>query len=936
MPGNDKPLKNSLNISLAESAVFLRTNDTSGRNRYNDSRPTMLRGLLTLELVKPTRISSIQLELQARSSIAWPEGVGAHRTDVTEVHKVYSSTQSVFKAGTNARTASMGTEFASTEDIDFEDEDASTLRNRSQGAQSPSVGTARSSSITSRPTNRSARRTSVDSWYRFRGTPSLRSDDAQSSIIENMPPTPPYSPSISTTASSSLNHIPYTTQSAVSSRAPSIHSPSITTASSLHGLGYPPSSFHGLDQVDEDSIYQEARIGWREDSQQHRERREQRQSGSFASRSRSVTSSRSIRSHSGRPSVDDVPEQAEAEAGPSNFNYESQFTSSPTSDEPHSVSTHEPSRSPSLTRGRKKRFSVSSVTSLIKDVVRIRSRSVKRDSRDESEKKRKRRSSSVFSWMSRGTERDDGDKTSISRGRTMEKDSRSPTSITDGSNSAYGVANASATNEGHSTPGINSNRQPNETDGMSVGSGARGESPTPAPSVQSGTRDGRTSRTSFRLSGILDHHKEGVDERRNEGDGWKEFKKGIYTYPICFQVPGHAPPSLEATFGSVTWRLKASVHRPGAFSSKMSTQRDVLVLSCPSEEDTEDTENIIVERHWDGQLQYLISISGRSFYVGGTIPISFTMLPLAKVRVHRLSVILEEKVEYHNNFRSVGRTDPVSTTQLLSVREEGKGRDAKHILPLESDDTNALLNSPLYPVLNLPSEEYARDEALTDMASTLMGPGPWTFHQELQLPASCRSLHPTNKNRRSNISITHLLKCIMRVERGDDQAVDEKTGKRKLFDIVVQTPVMILACRCNPEWTALPYYSEHLEDPTSIAPQCPCVTRRLEREHEMTTTDSNSPQVSPSFHGTWPEGVHRLSSDSSQVSNAETSPLHNNMTSLRNRDNLILRNSQFERLVSGQESELGESPPPYEKEIPPNSFKIGAPYQTAMFVSAVH
>jgi len=154
-------------------------------------------------------------------------------------------------------------------------------------------------------------------------------------------------------------------------------------------------------------------------------------------------------------------------------------------------------------------------------------------------------------------------------------------------------------------------------------------------------------------------------------------------------------------------------------------------------------------------------------------------------------------VEYHNNFKSVGRTDPISSTQLLSLREEGRGRDVRHILPLESDDTNALLSSPIYPVLDLPSETHARDQALTEMASTLMGPGPWTFHQDLQLPASCKVLRPTNKNRRSNISITHLLKCVMRVERGDDEAVDEKNGKRKLFDIVVQTPVMILAVSFN-------------------------------------------------------------------------------------------------------------------------------------------
>jgi hypothetical protein len=66
--------KNSLSIRLAESAVFLRTNDSTGRNRYNDSRPAFLRGIVELELVKSTRISRIVLELGAKCTTIWPEG----------------------------------------------------------------------------------------------------------------------------------------------------------------------------------------------------------------------------------------------------------------------------------------------------------------------------------------------------------------------------------------------------------------------------------------------------------------------------------------------------------------------------------------------------------------------------------------------------------------------------------------------------------------------------------------------------------------------------------------------------------------------------------------------------------------------------------------------------------------------------------------------
>ncbi|OBZ69662.1 hypothetical protein A0H81_10402 [Grifola frondosa] len=36
-----------------------------------------------------------------------------------------------------------------------------------------------------------------------------------------------------------------------------------------------------------------------------------------------------------------------------------------------------------------------------------------------------------------------------------------------------------------------------------------------------------------------------VDEGREYGDGWKEFRKGVYTYPISFAIPASSPPSLS-------------------------------------------------------------------------------------------------------------------------------------------------------------------------------------------------------------------------------------------------------------------------------------------------------------------------------------------------------------------------------------------------------
>ncbi|KAJ4487300.1 hypothetical protein C8J55DRAFT_507535 [Lentinula edodes] len=385
------------------------------------------------------------------------------------------------------------------------------------------------------------------------------------------------------------------------------------------------------------------------------------------------------------------------------------------------------------------------------------------------------------------------------------------------------------------------------------------------------------------------------------GPGWKEFPKGIYTYPILFSIPGHAPPSLDTatahrkaygqdsgntmnagvlgndglaggtggtgiagSFASenseghnvdalprctLKWQLKASVHRPGAFASKMQVTHEISVVSGPSDDDGAaggddganapggGGENVIVERIWDaaaatgvtssndrqsmgpstlmpppvpplptlplstpspsfqrsrgsgrpsrplppppptaspippsflnisesspliaasstpsflsntpplpsslhtsmspslshsispplspppfsiltennpggngsGSLHYLITISGRSFPIGGVIPIEITLMPLEKVRVHRVSVNIEQKIEYHSQFKRVERTDPVLTVPLLSLKHDlpsspssSKEKELKHILPLESDDPEALMKSPLYSVM---------------------------------------------------------------------------------------------------------------------------------------------------------------------------------------------------------------------------------------------
>ncbi|KAG2755363.1 hypothetical protein P692DRAFT_20689363, partial [Suillus brevipes Sb2] len=63
-----------------------------------NAAPAMVRGLLTLNIVKPTRISSIEIELQGKATTSSFEGVGARRIEVTEQHKAFSASKVFFQA----------------------------------------------------------------------------------------------------------------------------------------------------------------------------------------------------------------------------------------------------------------------------------------------------------------------------------------------------------------------------------------------------------------------------------------------------------------------------------------------------------------------------------------------------------------------------------------------------------------------------------------------------------------------------------------------------------------------------------------------------------------------------------------------------------------------------------------------------------------------
>lgn len=77
---------------------------------------------------------------------------------------------------------------------------------------------------------------------------------------------------------------------------------------------------------------------------------------------------------------------------------------------------------------------------------------------------------------------------------------------------------------------------------------------------------------------------------------------GTYTYPICFMIPADLPPSMDVEYGSFVWELRASAHRPGTFTSKLSAQRVVRVDRNPLNEQSSSIPISTIELQWQEQV----------------------------------------------------------------------------------------------------------------------------------------------------------------------------------------------------------------------------------------------------------------------------------------------------------------------------------------------
>lgn len=89
------------------------------------------------------------------------------------------------------------------------------------------------------------------------------------------------------------------------------------------------------------------------------------------------------------------------------------------------------------------------------------------------------------------------------------------------------------------------------------------------------------------------------------------------------------------------WKLVAKARRPGVFTPNLTATRDVQVVSIPADTDAETLGDVIIERPWEDQLQYLFKISGKVFAIGSSFRVKMVFMPLAKIRMYKVVIDLE-------------------------------------------------------------------------------------------------------------------------------------------------------------------------------------------------------------------------------------------------------------------------------------------------------
>ncbi|QIW95092.1 hypothetical protein AMS68_000610 [Peltaster fructicola] len=346
--------------------------------------------------------------------------------------------------------------------------------------------------------------------------------------------------------------------------------------------------------------------------------------------------------------------------------------------------------------------------------------------------------------------------------------------------------------------------------------------------------------------------------------GYRTFHPGDYIYNFELPLDSRLPETIDVELGNVKYELEATVERSGAFRANLFGSKEVVLIRAPAEGSLEQVEPIAISRNWEDQLHYDIVISGKSFPLGSQVPIAFKLTPLAKVQCHRIKVLITENIEYFCANKHVHRMEPPRKVQLFEKRSD-------------SDPTSAFPGSTMRITAGggIPYDARARaargESVVPADSGNLLGAlegdtnvGPTEMEFNVQLP-SCHTMRDRDRFQRlhfdttyTNIQVHHWIKIIMRLSKPDAN----DPGKRRHFEISIDSPFHILSCRATQNNISLPAYSSpeqngnaHLYDcgcpgaarrrnsPVSLMPNISGLSSTREEREEPRTPTSTEPHL---------------------------------------------------------------------------------------------
>ncbi|KAJ3455356.1 hypothetical protein MRS44_013956 [Fusarium solani] len=306
--------------------------------------------------------------------------------------------------------------------------------------------------------------------------------------------------------------------------------------------------------------------------------------------------------------------------------------------------------------------------------------------------------------------------------------------------------------------------------------------------------------------------------------GYKVFYPGTYDYFFELPIDHRQLETTKVQYGSVKWELHATVDRPGVFNPNLHGMKEVSIPAMPG--------SAVLQHH---RL-------GKSFPIGSKIPITFKLMPLAKVQVHGLKVFVAESIEYWSNDRRFTRKASVRKILLLN-KTAGKPLDPSWA----SSDLRTVRGGELTPEQRREARETAARQRTAEASrrhtaaqplpkpsDNLLGDldlgleslwGLTEIEADVQIP-TCEMmaknqdlrLHPDCSWK--NVNVQHLIKVMMGIGCLDP---DDSTGKkRRHFEIGINLPFTVLNCQATQANTSLPAYSGEMCQSTTYQSACGC------------------------------------------------------------------------------------------------------------------